>query len=115
MYGKSTPWSEEARVQLWCKACRCCRDVHPAHRFGRADSACDADVPMLSRTHGQPASPSTLGKELAVFAWRLQRQRAQAAAVPLLAKNAGAVGALPNTSLRCPLNRGWWFAFGCAV
>jgi adenylosuccinate lyase len=54
----------------------------------------DADVAMLSRTHGQPASPTTLGKELAVFAWRLQRQRAQVAAVPLLAKSAGAVGAL---------------------
>ncbi len=34
-----------------------------------------ADVPMLSRTHGQTASPTTMGKELAVFAYRLQRQR----------------------------------------
>jgi adenylosuccinate lyase len=34
-----------------------------------------ADVPMLARTHGQTASPTTLGKELAVFATRLKRQR----------------------------------------
>src|SRR5690606_31836675 len=32
------------------------------------------EVPMLSRTHGQPATPTTLGKELAVLAWRLTRQ-----------------------------------------
>ncbi|ULQ46273.1 adenylosuccinate lyase [Flagellatimonas centrodinii] len=51
-----------------------------------------AEQPMLSRTHGQPASPTTLGKEMAVFAARLQRQRDQLAAVPLLAKMNGAVG-----------------------
>ncbi|GAB4823975.1 hypothetical protein N2152v2_011021 [Parachlorella kessleri] len=36
-----------------------------------------ADVPMLSRTHGQTASPTTLGKEMAIFAYRLARQRQQ--------------------------------------
>jgi adenylosuccinate lyase len=36
-----------------------------------------ADVPMLCRTHGQTATPSTMGKEMAVFAYRLQRQRNQ--------------------------------------
>ena len=36
-----------------------------------------AGVAMLARTHGQPASPTTMGKELAVFAYRLQRQRQQ--------------------------------------
>ncbi|MGD2081441.1 MAG: adenylosuccinate lyase [Chromatiales bacterium] len=51
-----------------------------------------ADTPMLSRTHGQPASPTTLGKEVANFAHRLQRQRDQIAAVPLLGKMNGAVG-----------------------
>ena len=51
-----------------------------------------ADRPMLSRTHGQPASPTTLGKELANFAWRLKRQAEQVAAVPLLGKMNGAVG-----------------------
>jgi len=51
-----------------------------------------ADVPMLSRTHGQPASPTTLGKELANVVYRLERQIAQIAAVPLLGKINGAVG-----------------------
>lgn len=51
-----------------------------------------ADVPMLSRTHGQTASPTTMGREMAVFAYRLARQRKQIAAVPLLGKMAGAVG-----------------------
>jgi hypothetical protein len=36
-----------------------------------------ADVAMLSRTHGQTASPTTMGKEMAVFAYRLKRQRDQ--------------------------------------
>ena len=51
-----------------------------------------AEVPMLSRTHGQPASPTTLGKELANVVYRLERQIAQVAAVPLLGKINGAVG-----------------------
>ncbi len=51
-----------------------------------------AAVPMLSRTHGQPASPTTMGKELANVVYRLERQIAQVAAVPLLGKINGAVG-----------------------
>ncbi len=51
-----------------------------------------AAQPMLSRTHGQPASPTTLGKEMANVAHRLKRQRAQLAAVPVLGKINGAVG-----------------------
>ncbi|MCC8998896.1 MAG: adenylosuccinate lyase [Candidatus Contendobacter sp.] len=51
-----------------------------------------ADQPMLARTHGQPASPTTLGKEMANVGYRLQRQRAQLVAVPLLGKINGAVG-----------------------
>jgi adenylosuccinate lyase len=51
-----------------------------------------ADQPMLARTHGQPASPTTLGKEMANVAHRLKRQRAQLAATPLLGKINGAVG-----------------------
>ena len=50
-----------------------------------------ADLPMLSRTHGQPASPTTLGKEMANIAARLIRARAQIAAVSLTAKFNGAV------------------------
>jgi len=51
-----------------------------------------AAVPMLSRTHGQTASPTTVGKELANVAYRLQRQIAQIDQVPLLGKINGAVG-----------------------
>ncbi len=53
---------------------------------------CYAEQPMLARTHGQPASPTTLGKEMANVACRLQRQRAQLASIPLLGKINGAVG-----------------------
>ncbi|HET7650353.1 MAG TPA: adenylosuccinate lyase [Gammaproteobacteria bacterium] len=55
-----------------------------AHRY--------AEVPMLSRTHGQPASPTTLGKEIANVVFRLRRQREQLAAVQILGKMNGAVG-----------------------
>jgi len=51
-----------------------------------------AGVPMLSRTHGQTASPTTVGKEVANVAARLATARARIAAVPLLAKMNGAVG-----------------------
>jgi adenylosuccinate lyase len=51
-----------------------------------------AALPMLSRTHGQTASPTTVGKEMANVAARLARARATVAAVPLLAKMNGAVG-----------------------
>ena len=50
------------------------------------------DAPMLSRTHGQPATPTTMGKELAVFVWRLERVAAQVAASEYLAKFSGATG-----------------------
>ncbi len=49
-------------------------------------------VPMLARTHGQPASPTTMGKELAVFADRLSRQNKKIAQIELLGKINGAVG-----------------------
>ena len=49
-------------------------------------------VPMLSRTHGQPASPTTLGKEMANVAYRLERQYKQIMAVEFLGKINGAVG-----------------------
>lgn len=51
-----------------------------------------AETPMLSRTHGQTASPTTLGKEMKNVAVRLQRQRKQFAAVEILGKFNGAVG-----------------------
>ena len=55
-----------------------------AHRY--------ASIPMMSRTHGQPASPTTLGKEMANVVARLQRQREQFAAVAIMGKINGAVG-----------------------
>ncbi|GAA1976826.1 adenylosuccinate lyase [Microbacterium pumilum] len=61
---------------------RTLRELAIAHR----------DAPMLSRTHGQPATPSTMGKELAVFAWRLERVAAQIAGGEYLAKFSGATG-----------------------
>ena len=51
-----------------------------------------AEVPMMSRTHGQPATPTTMGKELANVLYRLQRARERIAAVSLLGKINGAVG-----------------------
>ena len=51
-----------------------------------------ADVPMLSRTHGQTASPTTVGKEIANVVVRLARAREQIAAVKIMAKMNGAVG-----------------------
>ena len=50
------------------------------------------DAAMLSRTHGQPATPSTMGKEIAVFSWRLSRVAAQIAGGDYLAKFSGATG-----------------------
>ena len=51
-----------------------------------------AAVPMLARTHGQPATPTTVGKELANFAFRMARQRRQVQQVPIMGKMNGAVG-----------------------
>ena len=50
------------------------------------------DAPMLAKTHGQPATPTTFGKELAVFAGRLARVRERIVQVPYLAKFSGATG-----------------------
>lgn len=51
-----------------------------------------AEIPMLAHTHGQPASPTTIGKELANVAYRLSRQRQQFSQVEVLGKINGAVG-----------------------
>lgn len=51
-----------------------------------------ADVPMLAKTHGQPASPTRLGKEVMVFVYRLQRQLEMLKACPITAKFGGATG-----------------------
>ncbi|MEN9986014.1 MAG: hypothetical protein RI925_1516 [Pseudomonadota bacterium] len=65
-----------------------------------------ADLPMMSRTHGQPATPTTLGKEMANVVYRLKRQREQIAAQALLGKINGAVGNF-NAHLSAYPNVGW--------
>ena len=50
------------------------------------------DVPMLAKTHGQPASPTRLGKEIMVFAYRLDKQVEMLKACPMTAKFGGATG-----------------------
>src|SRR5689334_10317657 len=50
------------------------------------------NIPMLARTHGQPASPTMLGKELMVFAERIENQIEQLIAIPFSAKFGGATG-----------------------
>ena len=50
------------------------------------------DIPMLAHTHGQPASPTTLGKEWGVFAYRLRRQMEELERLPFTAKFGGATG-----------------------
>ncbi|MCD8265319.1 MAG: adenylosuccinate lyase [Tannerellaceae bacterium] len=51
-----------------------------------------ANVPMLAKTHGQPASPTRLGKEVMVFVYRLEQQLNQLKTIPLSAKFGGATG-----------------------
>lgn len=50
------------------------------------------DVPMLAKTHGQPASPTRLGKEVMVYVYRITRQMEQLKACPITAKFGGATG-----------------------
>ena len=58
----------------------------------RGLSQVTAETPMLSRTHGQPATPTTLGKELAVFVFRLERQLSRIDGQAFLGKFSGATG-----------------------
>ncbi len=62
------------------------------HQAIRQLAHTNADIPMLSRTHGQTASPTTLGKEMANVAYRLARQIKQIEGVEILGKINGAVG-----------------------
>lgn len=61
-----------------------------------------AEVPMLSRTHGQPATPTTLGKEMAVFAHRLGRQARRIPANQTLGKINGATGTYAAHAVAVP-------------
>ncbi len=68
------------------------------------------DISMLAKTHGQPASPTRLGKEMAVFVERLQVQYEQLKAVPFSAKFGGATGNFNAHHVAYPGND--WVAFG---
>lgn len=68
------------------------------------------DIPMLAKTHGQPASPTRLGKEVRVFAYRLERQLAQLKACPISAKFGGATGNYNAHHVAYPQHD--WRAFG---
>lgn len=68
------------------------------------------DVPMLARTHGQPASPTRLGKELYVFVERLNRQLDLQEAIPFAAKFGGATGNFNAHHVAYPQID--WIAFG---
>ena len=69
-----------------------------------------ADVPMLAKTHGQPASPTRLGKEVMVFVYRLRQQLAQLKACPITAKFGGATGNYNAHHVAYPTYD--WRAFG---
>ncbi|KUG58567.1 adenylosuccinate lyase [Nesterenkonia jeotgali] len=76
----------DAVAEVWLPAARTALD-------GLATLAQDAaEVPMLSRTHGQPATPTTLGKEVAVFVHRLRRQLRRIESQEFLGKINGATG-----------------------
>ena len=68
------------------------------------------DVPMLARTHGQPASPTRLGKEIDVFVNRLEHQREELIAIPNAAKFGGATGNFNAHQIAYPKQD--WKAFG---
>ena len=73
---------DEAMLPMFDKVQARLRDLAHEH----------AELPMMSRTHGQPATPTTLGKEMANVVYRLQRARSRIAEVSLLGKINGAVG-----------------------
>jgi adenylosuccinate lyase len=68
------------------------------------------DIPMLAKTHGQPASPTRLGKELSVFTERLEKQLQQLKQVPYSAKFGGATGNFNAHHVAYPSVD--WVAFG---
>jgi adenylosuccinate lyase len=76
----------EARTQILLPALQAIADHLRSLAHGHAD------LPMLARTHGQPATPTTLGKEFANVFARLERQIATLARLPIKAKMNGAVG-----------------------
>lgn len=68
------------------------------------------DIPMLAKTHGQPASPTRLGKEIMVFVYRLKQQLEILRAIPISAKFGGATGNFNAHHVAYPQHD--WKAFG---
>ncbi|MGB1317892.1 MAG: adenylosuccinate lyase [Flavobacteriales bacterium] len=68
------------------------------------------EIPLLARTHGQPASPTRMGKEIMVFVERLEAQKKQLLAVPFSAKFGGATGNFNAHQVAYPATD--WVAFG---
>jgi adenylosuccinate lyase len=68
------------------------------------------DVPMLAKTHGQPATPTRLGKEIQVFAYRLEQQQSLLKTIPFAAKFGGATGNFNAHFVAYPQTD--WRAFG---
>ncbi|EBW7019813.1 adenylosuccinate lyase, partial [Salmonella enterica subsp. enterica serovar Typhimurium] len=73
---------DEVILPYWRQVINAVKDLATQYR----------DIPLLSRTHGQPATPSTLGKEMANVAYRMERQFRQLNQVEILGKINGAVG-----------------------
>ncbi len=86
----------DARAQVLLPAMRALVEAVRALAHAWAGAA------MLSRTHGQPASPTTAGKEMSVFAVRLERQLEAFASVPVTGKCNGAVGNYNAHLAACP-------------
>ncbi|WP_081993552.1 adenylosuccinate lyase [Kocuria sp. ZOR0020] len=86
----------DAVLDVWVPAARAL--VEQISGMARESS----EVPMLSRTHGQPATPTTLGKELAVFAHRLNRQIQRVQTTQFLGKINGATGTYAAHSVAAP-------------
>ena len=77
---------KRAVTHVWLPKLHAVADMLMALAASHRDSA------MLARTHGQPATPTTMGKEIGVFAWRLRRVARQIEASDYLAKFSGATG-----------------------
>ena len=100
--------SEDINNLAWALIVKAAIDEELDPLLGRVDRAletlavaCSA-MPMLSRTHGQTASPTTLGKELANTVFRLRRQRRGLARIEISAKINGAVGNFNAHQVACP-------------
>jgi len=76
--------------------------LNELHGVLREPALVEAETPMLSRTHGQPATPTTFGKEMAVFASRLRRATADLSAVQLTGKLNGATGTFAAHAVAAP-------------